>query len=52
MWDFCIIKLADQNAAETVKAKEDEKGPHDENSAILGQLKMAECEPCQLTVDR
>ena len=32
--------------------KEDEKAPHDENSAILGQLKMAECEPYQLTVDR
>ena len=28
------------------------KAPHDENSAILGQLKMAECEPYQLTVDR
>ena len=28
------------------------KASHDENSAILGQLKMAECEPYQLTVDR
>ena len=32
--------------------KEDEKGPPGENSAILGQLKMTECEPYQLTVDR
>ena len=42
--DF-LVRLCDISSEKRWEVKEDEKAPHYENSAILGQLKMADCEP-------